>query len=547
MRTPRFEWLLVVTVSLVLTVAMTWPLAPKIGRGGRIDSGDGQQSIWNVAWVAHALVTNPRGLFDANIYHPHRNTLAFLEPNVFTGALAVPGYLATRNPFVAHNSVALLTFFLALVGTYGLVRHLTGHRGAAAVSAVSFAFCPYVFTHSAHIQLLMTAGLPFGLWMMHRFVERRTAGRAIVLGLVVGAEALSCGYYGIFLALMLVPGMVYYAFARGLWREPRYWIGAAGAGLLAILVVLPFFWNVLELQRTTGFSRGLQESARWVASWRSYLASPAHAHRWLVPKLGLFIEALYPGTVAVVLGAVGLFIGWTRKRRAPGHDHIVFYTALAILACWASAGPRAGLYTLLYHAIPVFSLLHAPSRIGLLTVLALIVLAGFAVAWLLERRRHASLIAAGLVVLALADLDTAPLYMVEFKPLPEAYKALARQPAGPVLEMPFFYRRIDFPRHAEYMLYSTFHWHPLVNGYTDYIPPDFREMAIPVSSFPNPESFAIVRQLGVRYVVFHVDFYARVGWKAVNQRIDEYKDYLKPISKEGSIWLFEIVAWPPPS
>ena len=55
----------------------------------------------------------------------------------------------------------LLAFVLSATGMYYLVRHLTGDRRAAAISAIGFAFCPFVFAHTAHIQLLMTAGLPF--------------------------------------------------------------------------------------------------------------------------------------------------------------------------------------------------------------------------------------------------------------------------------------------------------------------------------------------------------------------------------------------------
>ena len=61
---------------------MTWPLAAGIGHLGRTqNTGDGRFSVWNIAWVAHALSTDPLDLFDANIFYPHRRTLAFSESN----------------------------------------------------------------------------------------------------------------------------------------------------------------------------------------------------------------------------------------------------------------------------------------------------------------------------------------------------------------------------------------------------------------------------------------------------------------------------------
>ena len=96
---------------------MTWPLAIRAGSAGRVDSGDGEFSIWNVAWVARTLVVDPLGLYDANIFYPHRGTLAYSEANLGAGFMAVPFYWASgQNPYVAHNAVVLVAFILALTG-----------------------------------------------------------------------------------------------------------------------------------------------------------------------------------------------------------------------------------------------------------------------------------------------------------------------------------------------------------------------------------------------------------------------------------------------
>src|SRR2546425_2359147 len=166
------EFLAVLAGAAILTVALTYPLAFRPGNIGRIDSGDGQFSIWNVAWVARTLATDPRHVFDANIFYPHRSTLAYSEGNLGAGALAVPAYWATGgNPYAAHNVVVLLAFIMTATGTYYLVRYLTSDRRAAAFSAIGFAFCPYVFAHTSHIQLLMMAGLPFSLLAFHRLAD----------------------------------------------------------------------------------------------------------------------------------------------------------------------------------------------------------------------------------------------------------------------------------------------------------------------------------------------------------------------------------------
>src|SRR5499427_8273735 len=175
-RRARVEVPLVVLAASLLTVLFTYPIAFKLGHVGRVDNGDGQLSIWNVAWVARTLAVDPLHVFDANIFYPHRGTLAYSEANLGAGALAMPVYWLTHNPYAAHNSAVLLAFLLSFASAYYLARYLTGDWRAAAIAAVWFAFCPFIFARTAHIQLLMTAGLPFVMLAFHRMADRPSPG-----------------------------------------------------------------------------------------------------------------------------------------------------------------------------------------------------------------------------------------------------------------------------------------------------------------------------------------------------------------------------------
>jgi uncharacterized membrane protein YozB (DUF420 family) len=187
------RWAVICAVALLSSIAMTWPLAAGFGSLGRTqNSGDGRFGVWNVAWVARALTTDPAGVYDANIFHPHRRALAYSEANLGAGAIAIPVWLATRNPQAAHNSVVLFAFSASVVFMWLLARRLTDDEGSAATAAVLFAFCPYVFAHTAHIQLLMIAGIPLCLLMFHRIVDAPSPLRGVALGVALAAQALSC-------------------------------------------------------------------------------------------------------------------------------------------------------------------------------------------------------------------------------------------------------------------------------------------------------------------------------------------------------------------
>ena len=80
--------------------------------------------IWSLAWDAHALVTQPLALFDANIYYPQARTLAYSE-NLLGGAMfSAPVWWVTGNPVLAMNVAALASCVLCGAGAWLLARRL---------------------------------------------------------------------------------------------------------------------------------------------------------------------------------------------------------------------------------------------------------------------------------------------------------------------------------------------------------------------------------------------------------------------------------------
>src|SRR4029453_16103031 len=165
----------------------------------------------------------------ANIFYPHRDTLAYSENNIVAGVLGLPAYVLTRNPYATHNLAMLLGFALAFLSAYALARYLARDTGAAIVAGLAFGFCPFMFARTAHIQLVMVFGLPATMLAVHRLVDLPSSGRAFLLAVALIVQALACGYYGIFAALLAGLGLVFFGITRGGWRRVDYWV----AGLFA--------------------------------------------------------------------------------------------------------------------------------------------------------------------------------------------------------------------------------------------------------------------------------------------------------------------------
>lgn len=533
--------------AIAMTVYFTWPLALNPAGLGRLAPGDGQFSVWNIAWVAHAFSTG-QNVFDANIFHPHKTTLAFSEANLGAGLLALPAYLLTGNPYAAHNSAVLIGLTFSVIGMYLLGRRLTGNRPASLVAAVLFAFCPFLFARTAHIQLMMTAPFPLVLLAFHVFADEPTVKRAIILGFSIAVQALFCAYYGVLVGLMVGVGVLVFAITRGTWRQPRWWYLTALAAAVSLALVLPFFLPYIRLQDETGFGRTLDDSRRYSANWQAYFASSANAHRWMLPLLGMgsWKEVLFPGFTALILGVFGAVMSFRRSVNLPiGRDVAVFYTAVLVLALWSSFGPAAGLYSLLYHTIPVFSLLRAPGRFGLAVTVALTVFSAVGLTVLLGRIRVTArtAVAAAVLLVAVAELTTEIPYD-EVRPVPRAYKVLASAEPGAVVEFPFYFLAHERYLQTRYMLGSTTHWLPLLNGYSDFIPKEFFEGAELFRNFPDDAALSWLRARGTRYVVFHRHLYDEASRARLDEKLAAHASQLRPRYILETTQLYELVEGP---
>ena len=98
---------------------------------------------------------------------------------------------------------------------------------------------------------------------------------------------------------------------------------------------------------------------------------------------------------------------------------------------------------------------------------------------------------------------------------------------------------------AIYESWSINHWHPLVNGYSDYIPPDFTDHVLTLAPFPSRDAFKLLEPDHVRYAVFHMYGYNTENRNDVLTRLKQFEPYLRPLYVDEGTRLYEIVGFPP--
>ena len=493
-----------------LAVAHTWPLASAPATLSRNDNKDTVLNAWAIAWVAHALVSDPRHVLDGNIFHPERHTIAFSDPVIVPGALAVPIRAAGAGPVLTYNLLLIAGYALSAWAMQWLAWRWTGHYGASLVAGSLFAFNAHSLVSMGHIQAIHAYGLPLLLLGLDGLCrpDRRHVGDGLLVGAATALLALTSGYLAIF---GIVCGLVVVATRwPELWQPPwRPLATASLAGAVVIAVsVLPVLQAYREMRQAQGFSRSLDLVAAMSANGAAYAATPARVHaRW---AQGIYQRAeprdsLFPGVVAILLALVGLAL-WPTGVRDP---RMRVAAALAVVGVVLSFGPATPVYDVFYRVVPFASSVRAASRFGVLWLSALALLAGFGTAVLARRWPRLAFATSVLAVTAVnVEAFRGPVPYVRAPQPSPVYDTLAGLPPGVVAEMPFWWRPIDVPRNANYMLDSTRHWMPLLNGYSGFTPDSYRRRADVLWYFPfRAVSFDELDRAGVSYVVLHLPEY----------------------------------------
>jgi hypothetical protein len=533
---------------IAAAIVMTIPLALRLGTHGPAlhELRDPLLNIWIINGNLQRLEAG-EPLFEANIFHPHPNSLVFSEHLLGLSLLCAPLRAVGMGPVGSYNVLLIVSFVLSGLAAYLLAYHLTGRRDAGVVAGIVYAFAPFKFAQLNHIQMLASFWMPLCLLFGHRYLASRRVGWLALCFVAWILQLLSCWYYFFFLGLAVGIAVVF-VLAQG-WRPRRRdllvgVIGTAAVGGIALVLALPY---LKERGRDPGFTRTIREADFYAAKLNSYLNTTELNRVWGGLEIGnsptRTEHQLFPGLAALALGIAGAVGAWRKKDRA-----VLFYLALALAAGCLSFGPylhRLGLhiplpYLLLYHLVPGFKALRTPARLAALVLLGLSVLAARGWASTQKTRRWWPL-AAGILLIEYFSAPIPLLPVPGREALPSAYRWLLEEaPRGPVLELPMpTSEEQETIRDAMYVYYSLFHRRQTVNGLSGYVPASHRRIRTLMQSFPDERSCDLLQQLGVRLVLVHPGGPdippSPCGWTGRAWQFPEHGDTCRVYEVTGSV------------
>lgn len=490
--------LLALVAAAGFAVLHTWPLATDLSGLSRHDNADTTLNTWIVAWVARTVPRDPLHVFDAPMFHPERRTLAYSEPLLLPGVMAIPLQRAGMSATTVYNALALAGFALSAWAMWWLVYAWTDDPWAGAIAGLAFAFNAHLLTRFGHLQALHAECLPVVLLGIDRVASR---------GRVRDGAVLAAGLIGVGLTSIYQLAFAAGATTAGLlvrlpeWR--RRWrptVAAAAVGIAsAIAILAPLLWQYLAVSREWGLTRSLADSARLAATWRDYLATGGRLHyAWWSAAFFGSPAAMFPGVTVLLLAAIGV-IRWRHQPR------IAMCLAVGATGVLMSFGPAFPLYAWLFTHVPLLQATRVSARWGVLALTALAILAGFGLAALRLRlpRGTAALTTAAAIALVTIEAVRAPLSYTPTPPVPPIYARLAALDGAVLLEFPLF-SGPDINNNARYLLAQTEHFRPMVAGYSGVSTPGFAARVADLYTFPGEAARRRILDIGVTHVVLHM-------------------------------------------
>jgi len=208
-----------------------------------------------------------------------------------------------------------------------------------------------------------------------------------------------------------------------------------------------------------------------------------------------------------------------------------------------------GPYNLLYAVVPGFDGLRAVPRIHIMTMLSIAVLAAFGMKVLLASSRRWVRCSAATVIplVALAEFTSIPVPSVSVPvkdELPAVYRWLASEGSNsPILELPLpLSQQRDRNLPEIFRVYcSTLHWRPMINGYSGFLPPLYREMRRRWEKLPPQQTIRDAQLLGVRYVILHTnEFDDREKLAQVREGLAAMEPANRLVRREGLAEIWEL-------
>jgi len=541
-RKKVWEFLGITSLGGILTAILTWPFVARLSVFYQ-DSGDYPTNGWILWYNQWAIKTgrifHQTDYFNATQFHPFPYSLAYADHLFLPSLIFSPLYWLTHQFIFSVNFFAFLTLILSFLSSYYVIHYFVPNKPASLLGAAIYTFNPQtLFVFPDYLNLMNKYFLPPTFLFAYCYFKNPGWKNAMFFSLFFTLNALSSIYFlvlaSIFLPLFFLPFLI----QKLVQKNYNYFLSFFKYSLLGILflpLLLYFNSPYLSFTKKEGIVRNLDlqsfYSARLI-DW--FLPDPDSLlyHR-LAEKVQRIkaVKSSFPNADHVLflnvipwlLAGIGIFMGIKILRRNQRDTSLsLFFCSWMIILCVSfilALGPyflgwnhNYGSIKLpfyyLYKFSPILDGMRTPTRFQYVFYLPFSVFAAYGAASLFDHKKKASF-SVFMVLLALLILEnyTVKSYASTSSILMELTDSKKRQlsflSGETTFHLPVFWP--DLFKNSIYLNWSTQTGESTLNGYSGYIPEDWKALVKGMDDDLNEDAIKQLKALGIRFIILHKD------------------------------------------
>ncbi len=527
--------LLAFFLFLGFSIFITFPLIFHLGDYAT-GLGDELLIAWIQSWVIHALFTNPLTLFNANIYFPYHNTLAYSDVFLTTSILtALPTYFIGQ-PIAANNTLFIFSLCSLGFSLYLLAYYVTKDFLASFLAGILAIFSPATMSFDVHLQVLFEALVPLSLLYFLFLLDSKKTRFLLLFLFCFLAQMYNSFLPGYFILFSVVIILLF-----RFWKKKKQFISLfslkhAGIVIIVFALTIPVVLPYLQVSKQFHYVRDIRDSIHFAIQPEDMLYSSDTS------RLSSFLNTLpfnrvsqnnefKPGYLGFIFTILVLFSFYYSIKKKIWKKNILVssFVVIALLGFILSLGPALHLgrhtihkpfpiplpYLLFYYLIPGFQGFRNSARWEMLFILASVVVIAFVVHTILKKRSTKfRIIIYSLLFVGIISEFKFPMHFVsvpQVKNFPKVYSWMATTPQNATfIELPI-YNWNNAPYVSQEMLreyYSTANFRKIVNGYSGFSPPPWQKLVmLELTSFPTQNALQQLKNIGVQYIILHKDEY----------------------------------------
>lgn len=514
-----------------LAVYITYPLLFNLGS---LISGMSDDLLvpWVQQWSVYALVHSPLDLFDAPIFYPLSNTLAYSHLQLTSTLISWLPSLFLNEPAGIYNISVIASFFLSGFSMFLLTYFLTKNYVASILTGVLFIFSPIFIDRRVHIQLLGIYGLPLSVLAFLYYIKSKKIIYFILTLIAAFLQSLNnfiTGYF-VFFAITIV-SLFHITQKRETIRvlcNKR----TIGISFIFLLTLLPFALPYFSVSQEFAYTRDIRETIHTAIQPEDLLHTNIHSRLYQLLNSLPFnqhpdVKNGFYGLSFFMLVILSVIYSILKKER-----YLILFLIIGFIGLILSLGPFLHFgretihqpfpiplpYVLFYYLLPGFQGFRDSSSFMILSIFGFAIAIGiFFNSVKKHMSKHTSIFFAVIfMVLAIIEFQFPMPYqkLISKKDFPFEHKFLMQSPKDTAyVEMPMYVWNMQpyVIEETKRQYYSTLHFRRSLNGASGFTPPPWEERTYwLLQNFPNSKSIDMLKKLEIKYVIVHLDEYQQM-------------------------------------